>query len=78
MNGDYIFRVGDIITASEKIGAIKPKQYIVEAMLGAGSFGQVFRCMCKDTHQTFAVKVIKNLPAYTKQAALEKNILENV
>ena len=77
-NGDYIFSVGDIISASERIGTIKPKEYVVESLLGAGSFGQVFRCVCKDNHQTFAIKVIKNLPAYTKQAALEKTILTNV
>ena len=78
-NGDYIFSVGDIISASERLGGtVKPKEYVVESLLGAGSFGQVFRCVCKDTHQTFAIKVIKNLPAYTKQAALEKTILTNV
>ena len=34
--------------------------------------------MNKDTHQTYAIKVIKNHPEYIKQAALERKILEDV
>jgi hypothetical protein len=34
--------------------------------------------MCKEDHRTYAVKVIKNLPAYIKQASLEKAVLEDV
>lgn len=77
-NGDYIFRVGDVICSPDTIGSITPRHYVVESLLGHGSFGQVFRCLCQETYQTFAVKVIKNLPPYTKQAALEKKILEEI
>jgi serine/threonine protein kinase len=47
-------------------------------LIGHGSFAQVLRCYCKDNNHTYAVKVIKNLPPYIKQAALEKTILEDV
>jgi dual specificity protein kinase YAK1 len=46
--------------------------------VGHGSFGQVLRCFCRENHQTYALKVIKNLPAYIKQASSEKKILEDV
>jgi dual specificity protein kinase YAK1 len=78
VQGDYIFRIGEVITGGMPIGGMKPKRYVVEALLGQGSFGQVLRCVCPETHETFAVKCIKNLPAYTKQAALEKRYLEDV
>ncbi|KAK2956488.1 putative serine/threonine protein kinase [Blattamonas nauphoetae] len=77
-NGDYIFRVGDVIAKTDSMGRIMGNKYVVESLLGAGSFGQVMRCLCKETYQTFAVKVIKNLPAYTKQANLEARILQDL
>ncbi|KAA6399210.1 MAG: putative Serine/threonine-protein kinase ppk15, partial [Streblomastix strix] len=76
--GDYIFHVGDIIEPHGNSISGKKQQYAVEALLGQGSFGQVFRCLEKETHATYAIKVIKNLPAYTKQAGLERQILTDI
>lgn len=91
-NGDYIFRVGDVISSSEDLAkctcrCVNPcsctcftrshaNRYVVESMFGQGSFGQVMKCYCINNHQTFAVKAIKNLPAYTKQAAIERKVLQ--
>ncbi|KAK2949749.1 putative serine/threonine protein kinase [Blattamonas nauphoetae] len=52
--------------------------YLVEAKLGQGSFGQVLRCLNLVDYSAVAIKVIKNKPAYTKQAALEIKILEMI
>ncbi|KAK2952812.1 putative serine/threonine protein kinase [Blattamonas nauphoetae] len=77
-NGDYIVHVGDIIAATDSMGNLRGRRYLVESLLGAGSFGQVLRCVQKDSYQVFAVKVIKNLPAYTRQAAVENRVLSDL
>lgn len=38
--------------------------YVIEEMLGKGTFGQVVSCVLKNNNQKFALKVIKNKPAY--------------
>ncbi|OBZ83906.1 Serine/threonine-protein kinase ppk15 [Choanephora cucurbitarum] len=43
-------------------------------LLGAGTFGQVARCRSRK-NELVALKVIKNKPAYTKQSAVEVDIL---
>jgi dual specificity protein kinase YAK1 len=77
-DGDYIFHIGDEISASDSTGILSKNVYIVESMLGHGTFGQVFRCYCKQNNNTYALKIIKNHTAYTKQAYMEKQILEDV
>ncbi|KAK2957790.1 putative serine/threonine protein kinase [Blattamonas nauphoetae] len=75
-NGDLIVRVQDIFTSGSQ--SSQPNSYIVEALLGKGSFGQVFRCLNPHTFDSTAVKVIKNLPAYHKQAQQEQKILSHL
>lgn len=77
-NADCILHVGDVLTSTDEVGNITPHQYIIESLLGHGSFGQVVKCMNADTHKSYAVKVIKNRPEYIKQSALERKILEDV
>ena len=48
--------------------------YQVIEMLGQGTFAQVFKCRNLDTGQLCAVKIVKNKPAYTRQAAIEIEI----
>ena len=50
--------------------------YVVEDMLGNGTFGQVFKCSVAGTEEKVAVKVIKNQPAYFHQARVEIGILQ--
>ena len=43
-------------------------RYMIQELLGKGTFGQVVKCVKKGTSVDFALKVIKNKEAYTKQA----------
>ncbi|KAA6383906.1 MAG: putative Dual specificity protein kinase YAK1 [Streblomastix strix] len=73
--GDLIVRIGDIITTSSPQPGQPNNKYLVEGMLGQGSFGQVLKCLELRSYASFAVKVIKNLPAYARQAQFERRIL---
>ena len=43
-------------------------RYVVQCMLGQGTFGQVVECIREDHgHERLAVKVIKNQQAYFQQ-----------
>jgi len=44
------------------------RRYIVVSTLGAGTFGQVVKCVVQDTGEEVAVKVIKNQQAFYCQA----------
>lgn len=49
-------------------------RFRVIGMLGQGTFAQVFKCQCLKTGDIVAVKVVKNKPAYTRQAAVEIDV----
>ena len=68
-NGDYIIRDGDMIDN---------ERYRLQKVIGSGSFGQVVKAL--DTHQNVdvAIKVIKNKPAFHKQAKMEVELLEEL
>ena len=42
---------------------------------GRGTFGQVVRCWKRETHDVVALKILKNLPCYTKQGLVEVEVL---
>ncbi|OAD73395.1 hypothetical protein PHYBLDRAFT_98520, partial [Phycomyces blakesleeanus NRRL 1555(-)] len=67
---DYILYVNDIL------GATEGHKYIILDVLGAGTFGQVVKCKNTKTQEIFAVKVVKNKPAYFRQSMMEVAILE--
>lgn len=46
--------------------------------MGKGAFGQVVKCVSPQVPGEYAVKVIKNKPAYTIQAGTEINIFQKV
>ncbi len=48
--------------------------YQVLGLLGQGTFAQVFKCKNVETGELCAVKIVKNKPAYTKQAVIEIDI----
>ncbi|KAH7820008.1 putative Serine-threonine protein kinase [Monocercomonoides exilis] len=73
--GNFVFRVGDIIYDTEQAIDGTSKRYLVEGSLGQGSYGQVLKCVDMETFCCYAIKVIKNIPAYTRQAQYEKKIL---
>lgn len=53
-------------------------RYIVNDVLGHGTFGQVAKCWDAETNCFIAVKIIKNQPAYYQQALVEVSILTTV
>ncbi|RZR77669.1 hypothetical protein BHM03_00002792, partial [Ensete ventricosum] len=52
--------------------------YTVKDILGQGTFGQVAKCWDLETNCYVAVKIIKNQPAYYRQAVVEVSILHMV
>lgn len=46
----------------------------IQSLLGQGTFAQVFQCLHVQTGNVVAVKVVKNKPAYTRQAAVEIDV----
>ena len=42
---------------------------------GRGTFGQVLRCWKRDSNEVVAMKILKNLPSYTKQGQVEVDVL---
>uniref|UniRef100_A0A1D1Z8E6 Putative serine/threonine-protein kinase yakA n=1 Tax=Anthurium amnicola TaxID=1678845 RepID=A0A1D1Z8E6_9ARAE len=51
------------------------QRYIVKDILGHGTFGQVAKCWSPESNNYVAVKIIKNQPAYFRQALVEISIL---
>ncbi|CAN6233809.1 unnamed protein product [Urochloa humidicola] len=51
------------------------RRYVVQEMLGQGTFGQVAKCWDAETSNYVAVKVIKNQPAFYQQAIMEVSLL---
>mmetsp|Transcript_13154 Transcript_13154/g.20407 ORF Transcript_13154/g.20407 Transcript_13154/m.20407 type:complete len:1351 (-) Transcript_13154:73-4125(-) len=53
-------------------------EYEVMSLLGQGTFAQVFHCVETKTGQNVAVKIVKNKPAYTRQAAVEIDVFRKL
>lgn len=76
---DYIFSMYDEIRNEkrEEYRCGLRRDYIVEELLGKGTFGQVL--LCRDSSGTrVAVKVVKNRKAFQNQAVLEVKILKEL
>lgn len=50
----------------------------VIGLLGQGTFAQVFKCQNLDTGKMCAVKIVKNKPAYTRQAMVEIEVFKTM
>lgn len=72
---DLICRVGDTIYVPSLSGR---HVYVVESILGKGSFGQVLKCRRQDTFEAYAVKVVNSKQINSKHAIKEKRLLEMV
>jgi dual specificity protein kinase YAK1 len=53
-------------------------EYRVISLLGQGTFAQVFHCTDQKTKKCVAVKIVKNKPAYTRQAAVEIDVFRKL
>lgn len=51
-------------------------EFHVQSMLGQGTFAQVFCCWESVSKKRVALKIIKNKPAFTKQAAVEIEVFQ--
>ena len=52
------------------------RSFRVLSLLGVGTYGQVVKCQDIRTKEYVAIKVIKNLPAYHRQAMIEFEVLK--
>ncbi|TVU28147.1 hypothetical protein EJB05_19656 [Eragrostis curvula] len=59
----------------ELVNKKSERRYVVQEMLGQGTFGQVAKCWDTETNNFVAVKVIKNQPAFYQQAIMEVSLL---
>ncbi|GAB2286495.1 hypothetical protein Dimus_020894 [Dionaea muscipula] len=73
LNSDLILNVNYVIFNIET-----RKRYIVTDILGHGTFGQVAKCWVPESNTLVAVKIIKNQPAYYRQALVEVSILRKL
>ena len=53
-------------------------EYRVISLLGQGTFAQVFQCIDEKSKKCVAVKIVKNKPAYTRQAAVEIDVFRKL
>ncbi|OMJ20032.1 Serine/threonine-protein kinase ppk15 [Smittium culicis] len=72
VNFNLILRVSDVI------GINPGQQYQVIGNLGSGTFGQVVKCKNILKNSIYAVKIIKNKPAYYNQSLNEITMLQKL
>ena len=68
-NGDYIIKKDDIIISPEGT------EYLIEELIGKGTFGQVVKCKNRANNERVAIKVLKNKRTYRNQGSVEIKIL---
>lgn len=54
------------------------KNYVIEAELGKGAFGNVFKVKAQETENCYAIKVIKNEERFIRAAKMEATILKHL
>ncbi|CAL8103550.1 unnamed protein product [Calicophoron daubneyi] len=67
-NYDYIIRPGELWLG----------RYLINNLIGKGSFGQVMKAHDRVTNEDVAIKVIKNKRAFTNQAQVEIRLLREM
>lgn len=73
VNADLVAYVGD------PLGDEPARKFVIEDLLGSGTFGQVFKCTDVDnSSRTVAIKVVKNKQAYFNQGLVEVRLLEQL
>lgn len=64
-DGHYIVRENDVFA----------NRFIIQKLVGQGTFGKVVACYDKVNHDTVAIKIIRNIPKYRDAAKIELRIL---
>lgn len=81
--GNLIVRENDSISVTrkqihvltrDKMRNATRADFRIISLLGQGTFAQVFQCLHVQTGNHVAVKIVKNKPAYTRQAAVEIDV----
>lgn len=82
VEGNLIVFENDAISISRKQIHVLSKDkmnvnradFRIQSLLGQGTFAQVFQCVHVQTGNLVAIKIVKNKPAYTRQAAVEIDV----
>ncbi|GKY98015.1 hypothetical protein MPSEU_000759600 [Mayamaea pseudoterrestris] len=53
-------------------------EFHIQSALGQGTFAQVFECLHLETNRLYALKIVKNKPAYTRQATVEIDVFRSL
>lgn len=70
-DGDYKVKPSEILQSSNAT-------YEVLEFIGRGTFGQVVKCLRKDSGELVAIKILKNHPNYARQGQVEIQILAHL
>ena len=62
------------VISKDRMKRTSRADYRIQGLLGQGTFAQVFECVHLQTGRSVAIKVVKNKPAYTRQAAVEIDV----
>lgn len=73
---DILVVPGQATRAGSLPSNTKGLEFHVQSMLGQGTFAQVFCCWESVSKKQVALKIIKNKPAFTKQAAVEIEVFQ--
>ncbi|GEQ71773.1 hypothetical protein JCM33374_g5459 [Metschnikowia sp. JCM 33374] len=64
-DGHYIIKANDIFA----------NRFVIQKLLGQGTFGKVVACYDKINRETVAIKIIRNIPKYRDAAKIELRVL---
>lgn len=64
-DGHYIIKVNDVFA----------NRFVIQKLLGQGTFGKVVACYDKINRETVAIKIIRNIPKYRDAAKIELRVL---
>lgn len=82
-DGNLVVHENDVIRISrkqihvltkDKMRDVTQADFRIQSLLGQGTFAQVFECLHLQTGNLVAIKIVKNKPAYTRQAAVEIDV----
>lgn len=78
-----VYENDSIHVKSKHIRTIRPQkarsaEFRIQKLQGQGTFAQVFQCLHVQSSTQVALKIIKNKPAYTRQAAIEVDIFQTL